>query len=142
MTLQDKLTENALKAVEQAMAKEPRSTPEGFDCWFCGQHILRDYPGNQELCDRMLCVNCAIEDEHAAKINAAYAEVCAELVALRQYRARVKPHCMSVRVDLIRAEAQFQKFENPVNPVNPASANTPMTGKEVMEEAIGRKYNS
>ena len=125
------------------------NTPEEFDCWFCGARQKRHTDWDDHvLCDQMVCDYCSIEDEKATKINAVYAELCAELVALRQYRARVKPHCMSVRVDLMSAEAQFQKFENPVNPVSPAAANEPiglqgrpLTATELMEEAIGRKIH-
>ena len=127
-----------------AETNEPYTTPEDFDCWFCG--VRNERTGREQiLCDEALCRNCTIPDAEANKVNAVHAKLCAELVALRQYRARVKPHCMSVRVDLMSAEVEFQKWENPVSP---AAANEPiglqgrpLTATELMEEAIGRKIH-
>ncbi len=119
-----------LDAVETALTREPYSTPEKFECWFCGN--MCDYGHfEQEVMDRTVCANCSLPDQPLVKMNAFYAELCDELVALRKFQAHVS-------VGVKEAETQLFRDIHPPQPAKPEPDQR--SAHEKMEDAIGREY--
>ncbi len=103
-----------LDGVYTALAKEPYSTPEEYDCLFCG--IRHDRKGDETIImDEAVCDHCELPPGYADILNTLFHRRMEELKALRKFRTNVLMYMSS-------AENTFQKD---IRGISPAAANEP-----------------